>query len=161
MKRNAAFNVATMWPENNVFGCPHHKHDALATVAGLPQAEQTFTRRIEVFFPGKLAGQRGNRRNVPVRGNRTLSSCCSGFKTISSRRRRPFPQPFRSRRLRDDKAARGTEASLWPDLREVSRSRGLYGFCGRQPCQGPRNRGPSLSRWWGSCARPSKSATGG
>jgi hypothetical protein len=40
-------------PENNVFGCPHHKHDALATVVGLPHAEQTFARRIEVFFPGK------------------------------------------------------------------------------------------------------------
>jgi hypothetical protein len=53
MKSHAAFNVATSRPESNVFGCPHHKHDALATLVGLPHAEQTFARRIEVFFPGK------------------------------------------------------------------------------------------------------------
>ena len=47
----AAFNAATRRPENSFFGCPHHKHDALATVTGLPHAEQTFTCRIEVFFP--------------------------------------------------------------------------------------------------------------
>jgi hypothetical protein len=50
MKSHAVFNVATRLNENNVFGCPHHKHDALATVVGLPHAEQTFARRIEVFF---------------------------------------------------------------------------------------------------------------
>jgi hypothetical protein len=50
---NAAFNPATRRPENNFFGCPHHKHDVLATVVGLPHAEQTFTCRIKVFFPGE------------------------------------------------------------------------------------------------------------
>jgi hypothetical protein len=53
MKNTAAFKVATRRPENNFFGCPHHRQDALATVVGLPHAEQTFARRIEVFFPGK------------------------------------------------------------------------------------------------------------
>jgi hypothetical protein len=55
MKSHAAFNVATRPKDNNFFGCPHHRHVALATVAGLPHAEQTFARRIEMFFPGKLA----------------------------------------------------------------------------------------------------------
>ena len=50
---NAAFNPANRGIENNFFDCPHHKHEVLATVVGLPQAEQTFTCRIEVFFPGK------------------------------------------------------------------------------------------------------------
>jgi hypothetical protein len=50
---NAAFNVATRGNENNFFGCPHHKHEVLATVVGLPQAEQTFTCFMEVFFLGK------------------------------------------------------------------------------------------------------------
>lgn len=50
MKSNAAFNVATRRFENKPFGRPHHKHVALATVAGLPQAEQTFACRIEAFF---------------------------------------------------------------------------------------------------------------
>jgi hypothetical protein len=54
IKSNAVFNVATRLPEN-VFGCPHHKHDALATLAGLPHAEQTFARRIKVFFLENVA----------------------------------------------------------------------------------------------------------
>jgi hypothetical protein len=57
MKSHAAFIAATRRPENNVFGCPHHKHEALATLVGLPHAEQTFARRIEVFFPGKPRSQ--------------------------------------------------------------------------------------------------------
>jgi hypothetical protein len=52
-KSHAPFNVAMRLPENKVFGCPHHRHDALATLVGLPHAEQTFARRIEVFFRGK------------------------------------------------------------------------------------------------------------
>src|SRR6202021_780648 len=47
-----AFNAAARRPENNFFGCPHHKHVTLATLCGLPHAEQTFTCRIEGFFPG-------------------------------------------------------------------------------------------------------------
>jgi hypothetical protein len=50
---NAAFSPATSRPENSFFGCPHHRHDTLATVVGLPQAEQTFTCRMEVVFLGK------------------------------------------------------------------------------------------------------------
>lgn len=49
-KSHAVFTVAARRPGNNAFGCPHHKHDALATVVGLPQAEQTFARRIDVVF---------------------------------------------------------------------------------------------------------------
>jgi hypothetical protein len=48
---NAAFNVGRRFPENSLFGCPHHKHLTLATVVGLPQAEQTLTFRIEGIFP--------------------------------------------------------------------------------------------------------------
>ena len=59
MESTAAFNVATRRNENNFFGSPHHKHDALATLVGLPHAEQTFARRIEVFFPGSLTVKRG------------------------------------------------------------------------------------------------------
>ena len=51
MESHAAFNVATRRPENSFFGCPHHKHLTLATVVGLPQAEQTLTCRMEVVFP--------------------------------------------------------------------------------------------------------------
>ena len=43
MKSHTAFNGAKRRPENNLFGCPHHKHLTLATVVGLPQAEQTLT----------------------------------------------------------------------------------------------------------------------
>jgi hypothetical protein len=57
MKSNAAFSLAASRPKNNVFGCPHHRHDALATVSGLPQAEQTFTCRIELFFLDKSLGR--------------------------------------------------------------------------------------------------------
>jgi hypothetical protein len=46
IESTAAFKAARRLPENNFFGCPHHKHVALATVAGLPHAEQTFARRI-------------------------------------------------------------------------------------------------------------------
>jgi hypothetical protein len=46
----AAFNVATRGNENNFFGCPHHKHEVLATVVGLPHAEQTFTCLMECSF---------------------------------------------------------------------------------------------------------------
>jgi hypothetical protein len=53
MKSSAALTVARRRPENIIFGWPHHKHEALATVVGLPQAEQTFARRIELFFLGK------------------------------------------------------------------------------------------------------------
>ncbi len=53
MKSHAAFSVVIRGKENNFLGSPHHKHDALATLVGLPHAEQTFARRIEVFFPGK------------------------------------------------------------------------------------------------------------
>jgi hypothetical protein len=47
---STAFNIAARRPENNFFGCPHHKHVTLATLCGLPHAEQTFTCRIEVSF---------------------------------------------------------------------------------------------------------------
>ena len=57
MKSHAAFNVAVTLTENSFLGSPHHKHDALATLVGLPHAEQTFARRIEVFFPGKPRSQ--------------------------------------------------------------------------------------------------------
>jgi hypothetical protein len=56
---STAFNIATRRPENNFFGCPHHKHVTLATLSGLPHAEQTFTCRIEGFFPG------GSKLNAP------------------------------------------------------------------------------------------------
>ena len=56
MESNAAFNVATRWPENNLFGCPHHKHLTLATVVGLPQAEQTLACRMEGVFPEMSQG---------------------------------------------------------------------------------------------------------
>jgi hypothetical protein len=56
---STAFNIATRRPENNFFGWPHHKHVTLATLSGLPQAEQTFTCRIEGFFP------RGSKLNAP------------------------------------------------------------------------------------------------
>jgi hypothetical protein len=53
-----AFNVAIRRPENNFFRCPHHKHDTLATLSGLPHAEQTFTCRMEVFFLEKCRAAR-------------------------------------------------------------------------------------------------------
>jgi hypothetical protein len=53
IETTAAFNVATRGTENNFLGCPHHRHDTLATVVGLPHAEQTFTCRMEVFFLGE------------------------------------------------------------------------------------------------------------
>lgn len=56
MESNAAFNVATRRPENNLFGCPHHKHLTLATVVGLPQAEQTLACRMEGVFPEMSRG---------------------------------------------------------------------------------------------------------
>jgi hypothetical protein len=56
---STAFNIATRRPENNFFGCPHHKQVTLATLSGLPHAEQTFTCRIEVVFPG------GSKLNAP------------------------------------------------------------------------------------------------
>jgi hypothetical protein len=49
---STAFNIAARRPENNFFGCPHHKQVTLATLCGLPHAEQSFTCRIEGFFPG-------------------------------------------------------------------------------------------------------------
>ena len=48
MKSHAPFRVVTRRKESSFFGCPHHKHDALATLVGLPHAEQTFARRIGV-----------------------------------------------------------------------------------------------------------------
>jgi hypothetical protein len=36
--------------ENSLFGCPHQRHVALATVRGFPQPEQVVTRRIHVPF---------------------------------------------------------------------------------------------------------------
>jgi hypothetical protein len=62
-----AFSVAKRRPENHVFGCPHHKHDTLATVTGLPHAEQTFTCFMEVFFLGSLALERVIGGNVAVK----------------------------------------------------------------------------------------------
>ena len=59
MLESTAFNIATRRPENNFLGCPHHKHVTLATLSGLPHAEQTFTCRIEGFFPG------GSNLNAP------------------------------------------------------------------------------------------------
>jgi hypothetical protein len=59
MKSHAAFTVATRRPENNVLGCPHHRHDVLATLAGLPHVEQSFACRIEGFFLG------GSKLNAP------------------------------------------------------------------------------------------------
>jgi hypothetical protein len=59
MPESTAFNIATRRPENNFFGCPHHKQVTLATLSGLPHAEQTFTCRIEVVFPG------GSKLNAP------------------------------------------------------------------------------------------------
>jgi hypothetical protein len=56
---STALNIATRRPENNFFGWPHHKHVTLATLSGLPHAEQTFTCRIEGFFPG------GSKLNAP------------------------------------------------------------------------------------------------
>ncbi len=56
MESNAAFNVATRRPENNLFGCPHHKHLTLATVVGLPQVEQTLACRMEGVFPEMSRG---------------------------------------------------------------------------------------------------------
>jgi hypothetical protein len=56
---STAFSIAPKRPENNFFGCPHHKHVTLATLCGLPHAEQTFTCRIEGFFPG------GSKLNAP------------------------------------------------------------------------------------------------
>jgi hypothetical protein len=53
MKSHAPFRVVTRRKESSFFGCPHHKHDALATLVGLPHAEQTFARRIGVFFLGE------------------------------------------------------------------------------------------------------------
>ena len=52
LESTTAFKVAARRPENNFFGCPHHKHVTLATLCGLPHAEQTFTCRIDGFFPG-------------------------------------------------------------------------------------------------------------
>ena len=50
MESTMALNVAARRPENNAFRFPHHKHDTLATVVGLPQPEQTLTCPIEMFF---------------------------------------------------------------------------------------------------------------
>jgi hypothetical protein len=52
MKSKAAFSVAARPAENSFLGSPHHKHEVLATVVGLPHAEQTLARRIEVFSLG-------------------------------------------------------------------------------------------------------------
>jgi hypothetical protein len=56
---STALNIAARRPENNFFGCPHHKQVTLATLSGLPHAEQTFTCRIKGFFP------RGAKLNAP------------------------------------------------------------------------------------------------
>jgi hypothetical protein len=73
MKSHAAFNVAMRLMENNFLGCPHHKHDALATVVGLPHAEQTFARRIEVFFRWETSqSERGTGRNVAEKSGRAF-----------------------------------------------------------------------------------------
>jgi hypothetical protein len=48
IKSRMALNFATTRPVNKRLGCPHHKHDALATVVGLPQAEHSFAGRMEV-----------------------------------------------------------------------------------------------------------------
>jgi hypothetical protein len=67
MLESTAFNIATKRPENNFFGCPHHKHVTLATLCGLPHAEQTFTCRIEGFFPGSSKLKRAIGPNVAVK----------------------------------------------------------------------------------------------
>jgi hypothetical protein len=78
IKSATALSVARRGIENNVFGSPHHKHDALATVTGLPHAEQTFTCLMEVFFLGSLSVERVIGGNVAVKRHRTLSSCRAG-----------------------------------------------------------------------------------
>ena len=62
----AAFNVATRGNENNFFGCPHHKHEVLATVVGLPHAEQTFTCLMESVLSWKVAAKRVIGGNVAL-----------------------------------------------------------------------------------------------
>jgi len=64
---STAFNIATRRPENNFFGCPHHKHVTLATLSGLPHAEQTFTCRIEGVLSWRLEVERAIGRNVAVK----------------------------------------------------------------------------------------------
>jgi hypothetical protein len=83
MKSAAAFNVAKRRLENNVFGCPHHKQDRLATVVGLPQAEQTLTRRMEGIFRGNDHSQT---RQRPKCSGKTRPSA----QLVSSRGSRAF-----------------------------------------------------------------------
>jgi hypothetical protein len=78
MESTAAFNVATRGNENNFFGCPHHKHEVLATVVGLPHAEQTFTCLMQVFFLGRVAVKRVLGGNVALKCDRALNSCRGG-----------------------------------------------------------------------------------
>jgi hypothetical protein len=78
IESTAAFSATARRPENSFFGWPHHKHDALATVAGLPQAEQTFTRLMEVFFLGSLSTEPAIGGNVAVKSDRALSSYRGG-----------------------------------------------------------------------------------
>jgi hypothetical protein len=79
----AAFNVATRGNENNFFGCPHHKHEVLATVVGLPHAEQTFTCLMEVFF-------RGERRSRTRYRRKCCAKTPSNARFVSGQGLRPF-----------------------------------------------------------------------
>jgi hypothetical protein len=64
---STALNIAARRPENNFFGFPHHKHVTLATLCGLPHAEQTFTCRMEGFFLWRLEVERAIGPNVAVK----------------------------------------------------------------------------------------------
>ena len=64
MESSAAFNVATRGNENNFFGSPHHKHVALATVAGLPQPSRLSRASWKCSFVESVAVERDSGENV-------------------------------------------------------------------------------------------------
>jgi hypothetical protein len=148
---STAFNIATRRPENNFFGWPHHKHVTLATLSGLPHAEQTFTCRMEGVLSWRLEAQRAIRPNVAVKTGGLHASGPEGSTTAGAdaivRRERGFLQRLLIAENRRFDARRGRgKPIIQPHFHAIScvprlasRRFGRRGFscaCGRRRARG-------------------------